>query len=83
MTEACAVQVSGWESNKYLTLALAYRPPRTAGSVEDNGNTEAMGCMIRSLPSPAVLVGDMNCPSIDWKDQHATNKGEMIFLKAM
>ena len=39
--------------------------------------------MIKSLPSPAVLVGDINCPSINWKEQYATQKGERIFLEAM
>ena len=39
--------------------------------------------MIKSLPSPAILAGDMNCPSIDWKAQHTTHKGEKRFLEAM
>ena len=82
VNEACAVQVSGWEANKSLTVVLAYRPPRPAFSDEDKGNTEAICRMIKSLPSPAVLVGDMNCPTIDWNTQYATQKGEKVLLEA-
>ena len=77
------MQVSDWESKTSLIIALVYRPPRPAGTVEDNGNTEAFCRLIKSLPSPAVLVGDMNCPSIDWKIQHASHKGEKILLESI
>jgi hypothetical protein len=82
-TEVCAVRVSGWEKGNSLTVALAYRPPRPAGSNEDNGNTEAMCRMIKSIPGPAILVADMNCPSINWREQHTTHNGEKLLLEAM
>ena len=72
-----------WGDKELLTLILAYRPPRPPGSLADNGYCDKICDLISSLKSPAILLGDLNLPGIDWDLQYAFSAAEKKVLETV
>ena len=61
-----------------MSVILAYRPPRYPGpgSEADNGYTDKLCDLLGSLRSPAIILGDLNYPGIDWERLYTESTGE-------
>ena len=76
MVECEGVTVPWGKGGGLLSVVLAYRPPRYPGSEADNGYTDKLCELLGSLRSPALVIGDLNYPGIDWDRLHAESTAE-------
>ncbi len=61
--------------NKKLTVATVYRPPEQQ-PVDDAALYEEIQTTIRT--KNAVVIGDFNCPNINWNLMHGDQKGNRL-----
>lgn len=73
MVECEGVTIPWGKGRDVLTVVLAYRAP---GSVADNSYTDRFCELLGSLKSPAVIVGDLNYPGLDWERMYADSTSE-------
>lgn len=59
--------------NDPINIVLIYRPP--SSPVE---NLENMCKIMRKLDKNSVVIGDINLPDIDWKNEKSTSKGRRL-----
>ena len=76
MIECDGVTIPWGNKGEVLKVILAYRPPRPPGSDADNGYCDKFCDLMASLRSPAVIVGDLNFPGIDWNHLYASSAAE-------
>ena len=76
MVECEGVTVPWGKGGGVLSVILAYRPPRYPGSEADNGYTDKLCELLSNLKSPAILLGDLNYPGIDWERFYGESSAE-------
>ena len=83
MVECDGVTIPWGNKGEFLSIILAYRPPRPPGSEADNGYCDKFCDLVTNLKSPAVIVGDLNWPGIDWTHLHASSSAEKNVLETL
>ncbi len=64
--------------NKKIMVAIIYRPPRQQRT-DDTAIYEEIQSNIRIIN--AVIVGDFNCPNINWNSMHGYQNGSRLIEK--
>ena len=60
-------------SDKELSLLLAYRPPQPPS--QEGGNTGKLCDILKNLSGDSVIIGDINLPGISWETTHSDAAG--------
>ncbi len=66
------------KSNK-ITIATIYRPPKSQAA-DDIALFEEIKSLIQN--KQAVIIGDFNCPSIDWTSMNGDREGNRVIEMA-
>ncbi len=61
--------------NKKLMVAIVYRPPKQLRT-DDTALYEEIQSTIRN--KNAVIIGDFNCPNINWNSMHGDQKDSRL-----
>ena len=83
MVECAGVNIPWGDRGNFITVLLAYRPPRYPGGVADNGYSNKFCNLLSSIKGQVVLCGDLNYSGIDWERLHGSTPAERNVLDAV
>ncbi len=63
------------KSNKKLTIGTVYIPPKQHAT-DDTALYEEISSITQN--KEAVIIGDLNCPSIDWNSMYGDQEGKRL-----
>ncbi len=63
------------ERNRKLTIGTVYRPPKLQAA-DDTALYEEINTITRN--KEAVIIGDFNCPNVDWNLMHGDQEGNRL-----
>ncbi len=63
------------ERNRQLTIGIVYRPPKLH-TADDIAFYEEINSTIQN--KEAIIIGDFNCPSVDWNLMHGDQEGKRL-----
>ncbi len=63
------------ERNRKLTFGTVYRPPKLQAA-DDTALYEEINFITQN--KDAIIIGDFNCPTVDWNLIHGANEGNKL-----
>ncbi len=63
------------ERNRKLTFGTVYRPPKLQAA-DDTALYEEINSITQNMY--AIIVGDFNCPNVDWNLMHGAQEGSRL-----
>ena len=83
MVECAGVTIPWGNSDRVITVLIAYRPPRYPGGTADNGLSDRFCNLLASIQGQVVICGDLNYSGIDWKKLYGSTPAERNVLEAV